>query len=90
LPGGDVKLPDTALVRLLVFKYEIGSVLGIRGSVINEIRKQTGASIKIEDNAGEAGLAVALPDDQLVQVGVWWTGAACTEGRGVQQRQRLQ
>jgi hypothetical protein len=43
-------------------------VLGLRGSVINEIRSQTGASIKIEDNAGEAGVSVALRDDQLVKV----------------------
>lgn len=68
LPDGSVKPPEAATVRLLVFKHEIGSVLGLRGAVINEIRSQTGASIKIEDNAGEAGLPIALPDDQLVKV----------------------
>ena len=67
-PGGGVKLPDQASVRMLVFKYEIGSVLGLRGGMINEIRQQTGAGIKIEDNAGDHGMPVALEDDQLVKV----------------------
>jgi hypothetical protein len=68
-PDGSVKPPDSASARLLVRKYEIGSVLGLRGVVINEIRTQTGASVKIEDNAGDAGMPIALPDDQLVKVG---------------------
>ncbi|KIY97491.1 hypothetical protein MNEG_10470 [Monoraphidium neglectum] len=68
-PDGSVKPPDSASARLLVRKYEIGSVLGLRGVVINEIRTQTGASVKIEDNAGDAGMPIALPDDQLVKHG---------------------
>jgi hypothetical protein len=67
LPGGGVKPPSQASARLLVFKHEIGSVLGLRGATVKEIRQATGAAVKIDDNAGEAGVVVALPDDQLVK-----------------------
>lgn len=67
-PDGGVTPPEAAAARLLVFKHEIGPVLGARGAAINGVRHSTGASVKIDDNVGEAGMPVALPDDQLVKV----------------------
>lgn len=60
--------PGPLTARLLVFKHEIGAVLGLRGAVVGEIRARSGAAVRIEDDAGDK-LPLALADDQLVQVG---------------------
>jgi hypothetical protein len=68
-PGGIVKLPHKATLRMLLFKYQIGAVMGKKGAAINEIRNKSGATVKLTTpQAGAPIVPCAEKDDELITV----------------------
>lgn len=68
--GGDVKLPHKCQLRMLLFKYQIGAVMGKKGATINEIRNKSAASVKLLTPQGGVPIVpCAELDDELITVG---------------------
>lgn len=57
---------ETFTVRLLVFKSQVGGVIGKGGSVITALRETTGAKIRLMPKMELPNIASA--DDELLQV----------------------
>jgi hypothetical protein len=67
-PGG-LKLPHKATLRMLLFKYQIGAVMGKKGAAINEIRNKSGATVKLTTpQPGTPIVPCAEKDDELLTV----------------------
>jgi hypothetical protein len=71
LEDGSIKLPHKCTLRLLLYKPQIGLVMGKRGSTINEMRNKSSATIKLlsPEQDGVPIVPCALPDDEMVMVG---------------------
>lgn len=68
-PSGVIKLPHKCTLRMLLFKYQIGAVMGKKGQAINEIRNKSGASVKLLSPQGGAPIVPAADaDDELITV----------------------
>eukprot|EP00878_Enallax_costatus_P010197 GHUV01010645.1.p1 GENE.GHUV01010645.1~~GHUV01010645.1.p1 ORF type:complete len:362 (+),score=95.18 GHUV01010645.1:170-1255(+) len=66
-PTGAIKLPHKCTLRMLLFKYQIGAIMGKKGSAINEIRNKSGASVKLlTPSNGVPIVPPAEPDDELL------------------------
>jgi predicted PilT family ATPase len=66
-----LKLPHKAGLRMLLFKYQIGAVMGKKGAAINEIRNKSGATVKLTTpQPGAPIVACAEHDDELITVSV--------------------
>lgn len=67
--SGTIKLPHKCTLRMLLFKYQIGAVMGKKGSAINEIRNKSGASVKLlTPSNGVPIVPCAEPEDELLTV----------------------
>lgn len=54
---------------MLLYKHQIGMVMGKKGSTINEVRNKSSATIKLVSPAnGVPIVPCALPDDEMVTV----------------------
>eukprot|EP00775_Hariotina_reticulata_P013228 gene13228-13359_t len=68
-PSGVIKLPHKCSLRMLLFKYQIGAVMGKKGQAINEIRNKSGASVKLlSPQAGAPIVPAADADDELITI----------------------
>lgn len=66
---GTIKLPHKCQLRMLLYKHQIGMVMGKKGSTINEMRNKSSATIKLVSPAnGVPIVPCALPDDEMVTV----------------------
>lgn len=66
---GTIQLPQKCHLRMLLFKYQIGMVMGRRGSTINEMRSKSSATIKLMSPANSVPVVpCALPDDEMIVV----------------------
>jgi hypothetical protein len=64
-----LKLPHKATLRTLLFKYQIGAVMGKKGAAINEIRNKSGATVKLTTpQPGAPIVPCAEKDDELITV----------------------
>jgi hypothetical protein len=62
-------MPDYCELRLLVFKWQVGAVMGKRGATINRIRSNSAATIKvIQPERGMPVVPCAVDDDELILV----------------------
>ncbi|KAF6263313.1 hypothetical protein COO60DRAFT_1635330 [Scenedesmus sp. NREL 46B-D3] len=67
--AGKVQLPHKATLRMLLFKYQVGAVMGKRGAAINEIRNKSGASVKLTTPHGGVPIVPSAEmDDELITV----------------------
>lgn len=67
--SGAIKLPQKCTLRMLLYKHQIGAVMGKKGATINEIRTKSGAGVKlVTPSNGVAIVPGAEPDDELVLV----------------------
>ena len=71
--GSDVPLP----FRLLVQTSQIGCLIGKGGSIIRQIRNETGATVRVLPS--DALPACANADDELLEIGQW-PADACALG----------
>lgn len=71
--GSDVPLP----FRLLVQSCQIGCLIGKGGSIIRQIRSETGATVRVLPS--DALPACANADDELLEIGQW-PADACALG----------
>jgi hypothetical protein len=71
LEDGSIKLPHKCTLRMLLYKPQIGLVMGKRGSTINEMRNKSSATIKLlsPEQSGVPIVPCALPDDEMIVVG---------------------
>uniref|UniRef100_A0A383V282 K Homology domain-containing protein n=1 Tax=Tetradesmus obliquus TaxID=3088 RepID=A0A383V282_TETOB len=68
-PDGQLKLPHKASLRMLLFKFQIGAVMGKKGATINEIRNKSGATVKLTTpQPGAPIVPAAERDDELITV----------------------
>lgn len=68
---GSIKLPHKCQLRMLLYKHQIGMVMGRKGSTINEMRNKSSASIKLlSPTNGQPIVPCALPDDEMISVSV--------------------
>lgn len=67
---GSIKLPHKCQLRMLLYKHQIGMIMGKKGSTINEMRNKSSASIKLlsPNNDGQPIVPCALPDDEMISV----------------------
>jgi polyribonucleotide nucleotidyltransferase len=83
---------------MLLFKYQIGAVMGKKGATINEIRNKSGATVKLTTPQGGAPIVpCAERDDELITVRgkalhdavMVWCVACCRlrAGRAVEDQQ---
>jgi len=77
---GSIKLPHKCHLRMLLYKHQIGMVMGKKGSTINEMRNKSSATIKLVSPAnGVPIVPCALPDDEMVTVSpLTYCGCDCT------------
>ena len=71
--GNDIPLP----FRLLVQTSQIGCLIGKGGSIIKQIRGETGATVRVLPSS--ALPACANEDDELLEIGQW-PADACALG----------
>jgi transcription antitermination factor NusA-like protein len=65
--GGEI--PDEVTVKMLVFKWQVGAVMGKRGSNINDIRKSSRANIRVtQPSTSGPVVPCAMDDDELITV----------------------
>lgn len=54
---------------MLLYKHQIGLIMGKKGATINEMRNKSSASIKLLSPAnGVPIVPCALPDDEMISV----------------------
>ena len=65
--GGQV--PEEVTLKMLVFKWQVGAVMGKRGTNINEIRKGSRANIRVTQPSSSGPVVpCAMEDDELITV----------------------
>jgi hypothetical protein len=73
-----LKLPHKATLRMLLFKYQIGAVMGKKGAAINEIRNKSGATVKLTTpQPGAPIVPCAEKDDELITVSFSYWCCVC-------------
>lgn len=66
---GSIKLPHKCQLRMLLYKHQIGMIMGKRGSTINEMRNKSSATIKlVSPHDGIPVAPCAFPDDEIITV----------------------
>ncbi len=71
-PREDYKAHAPRIVKLRIAREYIGAVIGPGGKIIQEIQRQTGAVISIEEEGNEGVVEIASPDKTSIDKAVNW------------------
>jgi polyribonucleotide nucleotidyltransferase len=71
-PREDYKAHAPRIVKLRIAREYIGAVIGPGGKIIQEIQRQTGAVISIEEEGNEGVVEISSPDKTSIDKAVNW------------------